>query len=70
MPDKIVEDVSKESSKDPRKTKETKVKVAKIETSVTDAKAAGNDKKETVYNKKASEDRNGKCPVCNTFHYY
>ena len=47
MPDKIVEDVSKESSnsKDPRKTMETKAKVAKIEAKVADAKAVGNDKK-------------------------
>ena len=45
MPDKIVEDVSKES-KDPKKTKETKAKVAKIKAKVTNAKAAGNNKKE------------------------
>ena len=47
MPDKIVEDISEES-KDSKKTKETKAKVAKIEVKVTNAKAAGNDKKETV----------------------
>ena len=41
IPDKIVEDLSKESSKDSRKTKETKDKVAKIEAKVTDAKATG-----------------------------
>ena len=43
MPDKIVEDLSKEA-KDPRKTKEMKAKVAKIEAKVTDAKTPGNDK--------------------------
>ena len=69
MPDKIVEDVLKES-KDPKKTKETKAKVAKIEAKVTDAKATRNDKKETVYDKKASEEKIGKCPSCNIFHYY
>ena len=55
MPDKIVEEVLKESSnsKDPRKTKETKAKVVKIEAKINDAKAAGNDKKETVYDKKS-----------------
>ena len=70
MPDKIIEDVLKESSKDPRKTQETKAKVAKIKAKVTDAKAARNDKKETVYDKKASKERIGKCPSCNIFHYY
>ena len=44
MPDKIVEDVLKET-KDPKKTKETKAKVAKIEAKVTDAKATENGKK-------------------------
>ena len=44
MPDKIIEDVLKES-KDPKKTKETKAKVAKIEAKVTDAKAARNIKR-------------------------
>ena len=47
MPDKIVKDVLKET-KDPKKTKETKAKVAKIEANVTDAKATENGKKEIV----------------------
>ena len=69
MPDKIVEDVLKET-KDPKKTKETKAKVSKIEAKVTDAKATENGKKENAYNKKASKDKIGKCPGCNIFHYY
>ena len=69
MPDKIVKDVSKET-KDPKKMKETKAKVAKIEAKVTDAKATENGKKEIVYDKKASEEKIGKCPSCNIFHYY
>ena len=60
MPDKVIEDISMKSSKDPRKTKETKAKVAKIKAKVTDAKTPRNDKKETFYNKKASEERIGK----------
>ena len=44
MPDKIVKDLSKET-KDPKKMKETKAKVAKIEANITDAKANGNNKK-------------------------
>ena len=67
MPDKIVEDVSKEST-DPKKTKETKAKVAKIKAKVTDAKAARNNKKETVYDKKASKERIRKCQNCNIFY--
>ena len=47
-----------------------KAKVAKLEAKVVNGKAAGNDKKETVYNKKASKDKVGKCLVCDTFHYY
>ena len=73
MPEKIVEDVLKET-KDPKKTKETKAKVSKIEAKVTDAKATENGKKENekenIYDKKASEDKIGKCPACNAFHYY
>ena len=53
MPDKIIEDFSKESSNS-RDPKKMKAKVAKLEAKVVDGKAAGNDKKETVYNKKAS----------------
>ena len=75
MPDKIVEDVPKET-KDPKKPKETKAKISKIEAKVTDAKATENGKKEkekekeNIYDKKASEDKIGKCPACNVFHYY
>ena len=71
MPDKIVEDVLKET-KDPKKPKETKAKISKIEAKVTDAKATENGKKEkeNIYDKKASEDKIGKCPACNVFHYY
>ena len=64
MPDKIVEDVSKET-KDPKKMKETKAKVAKIKAKVTDAKATKNGKKEIVYNMKASEEKIGKFSSCN-----
>ena len=69
MPDKIIEDISKESfhSRDPKKLK---AKVAKLEAKVVNGKAAGNDKKETVYDKKASEQKIGKCPLCDTYHYY
>ena len=69
MPDKKVEYILK-GNKDPKKTKETKAKVAKIVAKVTDEKATKNDKKETVYDKKASEEKIGKCPSCNIFHYY
>ena len=44
MPDKIIKDVSKET-KDPKKTKVTKAKVARIEAKVTNAKATENGKK-------------------------
>ena len=57
MPDKIVEDVSKETN-DPKKTM------------VTDAKAMENRKKENAFYKKASKDKIGKCPGCNIFYYY
>ena len=69
MPDKIVQEVSKET-KDPKKMKETKDKVAKIQAKVTDAKANENDKKEIVYDKKASKEKIGNCPSCNIFHHY
>ena len=73
MPDKIVEDIPKET-KDPKKPKETKAKVSKIKAKVTDAKAMENGKKEkekeNIYEKKASKDKIGKCPACNVFHYY
>ena len=73
MPDKIVEDVPKET-KDPKKPKEMKAKISKIEAKVTDAKAMENGKKEkekeNIYDKKASKDKIGKCPACNVFHYY
>ena len=73
MPDKIVEDVPKET-KDPKKPKETKAKISKIEAKVTDAKATENGKKEkekeNIYNKKASEDKIRKCLCCNIFYYY
>ena len=46
MPDKMIEDISKESSnsKDSKKMKEMKAKVAKLEAKVVDDKAAGSDK--------------------------
>ena len=75
MPDKIVEDVPKET-KDPKKPKETKTKISKIEAKVIDAKAMENGRKEqekekeNIYDKKASKDKIGKCPACNVFHYY
>ena len=57
-------------SKDSKKIKEMKAKIAKLEAKVVDDKAALGEKKESVYNKKASEDKIGKCPVCDNFHYY
>merc|ERR1712240_901537 len=50
--------------------KEMKAKIAKLEAKVVDDKATGGDKKESVIDKKASDDKIGKCPVCDTFHYY
>ena len=47
-----------------------KAKVAKLEAKVVDSKATGNNKKENVYNKKASEQKIGKYPLCDTYHYY
>ena len=51
MPDKIIEDFSKESSNS-RDPKKMKAKVAKLEAKVVDGKATGNNKKEAVYDKK------------------
>ena len=55
----MIKDISKESSnsKDSKKMKEMKAKVTKLKAKVVNDKAAGNDKKETVYDKKASETR-------------
>ena len=50
--------------------KEMKAKIAKLKAKVVDDKAAGGEKKESVYDKKASEDKIGKCPVCDNFYYY
>ena len=47
MPNKIIEDISRESSNS-RDPKKMKAKVAKLEAKVVDGKAAGNDKKENV----------------------
>ena len=57
-------------TKDSKKMKDKKVKVAKIKAMVNNAKATENGKKEIVYNKKASKEKIGKCPSCNVFHYY
>ena len=62
MPDKVVEDVSKET-KDPKKMKETKAKVAKIKAKVTDAKATENSKKKLSMTKKLPRKRLGNVQV-------
>ena len=60
MPDKMIKETStsKESSNS-KDYKKMKAKNAKLEAKIAEDKAAGGDKKESVYDKKASEDKIG-----------
>ena len=74
MPDKMNDGAftSKDSpnSKDSKKIKKMKAKMTKLKAKMVDDKAGGGEKEKSVYDKKASEDKIGKCPICDSFHYY
>ena len=67
MPDKLIEGASKDppNKQDLKKIRDLKAKLAKIEAKTDDKPAA-----RLPYTKELSEQRVGKCPVCDVFHYY
>ena len=71
MPDKLIEGVPKQSltKQEQKQVKELKAKLAKIEAKTTDKPPDKPDEKPT-YTKQVSEERMGKCPVCDLYHYY
>ena len=52
-------------NKEAKQIKELKAKLAKLEVKTEDASG-----EKTPYNKEASEEKVGKCPICSEFHYF
>ena len=71
MPDKLIEGVPKQSltKQELKQVKELKAKLAKFEAKTNDKPPDKPDEKPT-YTKQVSEERMGKCPVCDLYHYY
>ena len=67
MPDRLIKGASKDlpNKQDLKKIRDLKAKLAKIK-----AKTDVNPTAKPSYNKELLEERVGKCPVCNVFHYF
>ena len=71
MPDKIIEGTSKRplTKHEQKQVDELKAKLAKIEARTTKKLSEKSDD-EPAYTKEISDEKMGKCPLCNIYHYY
>ena len=71
MPDKIIEGTSKRplTKHEQKQADDLKAKLAKIKARTNEKPPEKSDDK-SPYTKEILEEKMGKCPLCNTYHYY
>ena len=77
MADKLIEatnDCKDKPEAESKQIKELKAKLAELQASIKPSNRSGGSKGKSdssqLYTKQASEENNGKCPLCDIYHYY